>query len=174
MCTFLITLFGDILAVGHAEAGGHERKNVLANKKIEEEECVDWNEGVGSEVLDRMVSWKAIKWRSACGGRDVPKVSHGHQLQQLECGDDRTEPFRQPESVMRVHEKVDETIHEHATALRAWKIHDVEKQEKRGGVVIQMQKANFRQGFAAQKVVGRVQPLPYFGQRECPRKGAKP
>ena len=167
-------LFGVILAVGHAEAGRYKRKNVLANNKVEEEECVDWNEGVGSEVFDWMVGWKAIKWRSACGGRDVPKVSHGHQLQQLECGDDGTQPLRQSESEMRVHEKVDETIHEHATALGAWKIHDVEKQEERGGVMIQMQKADFRQGFAAQKVVGRVQPLPYFGQRKRPRKGAKP
>jgi hypothetical protein len=160
----LVVLLGIILVVGsHTKARPNQREYVLPRKKVEEEHGVDGDKGVGREVLNRMVLRETVERRAARGGSDVPDVGHGHQLRNLRRGNDRAEEFRKPESVVCVHEKVDKAVHEHAAAFCAGIVHDIQEQEKRGGMVIQVQKADFRKRFAAQKVVCRVQPLPYLG-----------
>jgi hypothetical protein len=159
----LVVLLGIILVVGsHTKAGPNQGEYVLPGKEVQEEHGVDGDEGVGREVLKRMVLRETVEWRAARGGSDVPDVSHGHQLRYLGRGNDRAKEFRKPESVVRVHQKVDKAVHEHAAAFRAGVVHDIQEQEKRGGMVIQVQKADFRKRFSAQKMVCRVQPLPYL------------
>ena len=66
----------------------------------------------------------------------MPDVGDSHQLSNLRGRYDRTEELGQPERVVRVHEKVNEAVHEHAAALRARVVHDIQEQEKGCGVVI--------------------------------------
>lgn len=94
-------------------------------------------------MLYWMIGREAVKWRPACRRRDVPDVGDSYKLCKLGSGDDRAEPFRQSECVVRIHEKVNKTVHQHSAALGAGIIHDIQKQEECGGMMVQMQKANF-------------------------------
>jgi hypothetical protein len=137
-------LLGIILAgCSYPKAGRNKRNYVLARKEVEEEYGIHGHEGVRCKVLDWMVQWESVERRTARCGSDVPDVRYGHQLRDLSGGDNRAKKFRKPESVVRVHEKVDKSVHEHAAALSTGIIHDIQEQEKCGGVVIQVQKANF-------------------------------
>ena len=117
----------NIARFAHTEARCNQRRDVLAGKKIEKENRVDRNESVGSEVLEGVVNGETVEWRAARGGGDVPKVSYSHQLRNLGGRNDGTQELGEPEGVVRVHEEVHETVHEHAAALRAGVIHDIQE-----------------------------------------------
>lgn len=130
-------------ALCDAEARRNQGHNVLTNKEIEKEQRVYRNEGVRGKMLYWMIGREAVKWRPACGRRDVPEVGDSYKLCKLGSGDDRAEPFRQSECIVCIHEKVNKTVHQHAAALGTGIIHDIQKQEECGGMMVQMQKANF-------------------------------
>ncbi len=117
----------NIARLAHTEARCNERHDVLAGEKIEKENRVDRDEGVGSEVLEGVVNGETVEWRAARGGGDVPKVSDSHQLRNLGRRYDGTKELGEPEGVVRVHKEVHEAVHEHATALRAGVIHDIQE-----------------------------------------------
>ena len=92
----------------------------------------------------------------------MPNISHHHQLENLQCGDQRSQKFRQSKSEMIVHHGVHETVQEHAALLRAGKHHHQEKEEKRRGMMVDMQKSDLLQRLSFPAEYRCITPLPYL------------
>jgi hypothetical protein len=110
----------------------------LTREKIDEKNSIYGHKGIRGEMFDWMIRGKTIERGPTSEGSDVPNVSYCDKLRNLQHGDNRAEEFREPECKVRVHEKVNKTIHEHAAALSAGVIHDIQEQKERRSVVIEV------------------------------------
>jgi len=134
-------------------------------EEADEEETINRDTEVRNKIFANIGIFVSNLYRASLTN-EVPNISCREELNNLRNGDDRAESLRKTESVVVIHQSVNETIEKHTILLGTRVVCNNEEKEKCSCMVIDVKETNGLKCLTTPDHDCSVKPFPNLGKSE--------